>query len=123
MKITLVDNSICSFSSKKTFKRNFDCCAYSGEKFELCDCATVEHIIPVALGGRDDYSNYLVVKHSWNADRKHMSLDEYIKENPQIKENIVSVVRSKEGQNIEGIDWATQVKNTLIKAIGYDIFV
>ena len=123
MKILSKDYYNCSFSSKKTFKREFDRCAYSGEKFELCDCATIEHILPVALGGKDDYSNYLVVKHSWNADRKHMSLDEYIKENPKVKDNIVSAVNSKEGQIIEGIDWAKEVKKTLLKTVGYDMFV
>ena len=119
--ISKLDN-LCSFSSKKTFKRHFDVCAYSGEKFEPCDCATIEHILPACLGGSDDYSNYLVVKHSWNADRKHSSLDEYIKQNPKVKDNIIASVLSKEGQTIEGINWASEVRNTLKKAIGYDIF-
>ena len=122
MDIKLLSQNICSFSSKKSFKREFDRCAYSGEKFEPCDCATIEHILPVALGGKDDYSNYLVVKHSWNADRKHMSLDEYIKQNPSVKDNIVASVKSKEGEIIEGIDWSSQVRKTLKTVLGYDIF-
>ena len=83
----------------------------------------MEHILPVTFGGQDDYANYLVVKHSWNADRKHMSLDEYIKENPQVKDNIIAAVKSKEGQIIEGIDWCSEVKKTLCKTLGYDIFI
>lgn len=122
MFIKLMSQNICSFSSKKTFKREFDKCAYSGEKFEPCDCATIEHILPVSLGGKDDYSNYLVVKHSWNADRKHMALDEYIRENPSVKDNIVSIVNSKQGKIIEGIDWSTEVSKTLKTVLGYDIF-
>ena len=122
MEINSYSNIFLSFSSKKTFKRNFDVCAYSGEHFSQCDCPTIEHIIPVNAGGKNEYSNYLVVKHSWNSDRKDTPLDEYIRENPSVRENIVSVVKQKEGEFIEGILWAEEVKKSLFKAIGYDIF-
>ena len=122
MNINTYSNIFLSFSSKKTFKREFDKCAYSGEKFSQCDCPTIEHIIPVNAGGKDEYSNYLVVKHSWNADRKDTPLDVYIRENPLVRENIVSIVNQKEGKIIEGISWSKEVKKTLLKAIGYDIF-
>ncbi|MBQ8887270.1 MAG: hypothetical protein IJY61_06170 [Candidatus Gastranaerophilales bacterium] len=115
-------SDIFSFSSKKTFKREFERCAYSGEKFEPCDVATIEHIIPSVNGGENEYSNYLVVKHSWNSSRKHKSLDEFILENPRVKDNIVSAVNAKQGQIIEGINWSEEVRKTLLKAIGYDIF-
>ena len=81
-----------------------------------------EHIIPVNCGGQNDYSNYLVVKRSWNMDRSDNPLDEFIAQNPQVKENIIAAVNSKEGQIIEGINWSEEVKKTLLKAIGYDIF-
>lgn len=122
MEISFVKNNICSFSSRKSFKREFDKCAYSGESFERCDTATIEHVIPVVCGGQNEYSNYLVVKRSWNMDRSDTPLDVYIKENPQVKDNIIKAVNSKEGQIIEGINWAEEVKKTLLKAIGYDIF-
>jgi 5-methylcytosine-specific restriction endonuclease McrA len=111
-----------SFGSKKTFKREFDRCAYSGEKFEQHDTATIEHIIPAINGGEDEFSNYLVVKRSWNMDRSDTPLDEYIKENPIVKENIIAAVNSKNGRVLEGINWSEEVKKTLLKAIGYDIF-
>ena len=115
-------SSNLNFYSKKTFKRMFETCAYSGEKFEQCDVATIEHIIPVNCGGKNDASNYLVVKSTWNAQRSDIPLDVFIKENPQVKENIIKTVKSKEGQTIEGINWAREVKKSLKKAIGYDIF-
>lgn len=122
MKISFNAQNLYSFSSRKTFKRQFDKCAYSGEKFEQCDTATIEHIIPVVCGGQNEYSNYLIVKRSWNMDRSDTPLDEYIRENPQVKDNIVEIVNSKEGQILEGINWTEEVKKTLLKAIGYDIF-
>ena len=122
MNINTYSNIFLSFSSKKTFKREFDKCAYSGEKFEPHDTATIEHIIPSINGGENEFSNYLVVKRSWNMDRSNTPLDEYIRENPSVRENIVSSVNSKNGKIIEGINWAEEVKKTLLKAIGYDIF-
>lgn len=122
MRIALNTKNLYSFSSKKTFKKQFDKCAYSGEGFAPYDTATIEHIIPVICGGENKYSNYLVVKRSWNMDRSDTPLDEYIKNNPQVRENIVNSVNSKEGQIIEGINWSEEVKKTLLKAIGYDIF-
>lgn len=122
MKISFNTQNLYSFSSRKTFKKQFDKCAYSGEKFEQCDTATIEHIIPVVCGGQNEYSNYLIVKRSWNMDRSDTPLDEYIRENPQVKDNIVEIVNSKEGQILEEINWTEEVKKTLLKAIGYDIF-
>lgn len=55
-------------------------------------------------------------------DRSDNPLDEFIAQNPQVKENIIAAVNSKEGQIIEGINWSEEVKKTLLKAIGYDIF-
>ena len=111
-----------SFCSKKKFKKLFDKCSYSGENFEQHDSRTLEHIIPLSDGGKNEYSNYLVVKRSWNSKRSSMPLDEFIKQNPQVKKNIIDTVKSKEGKEIEGINWADEVKKTLKKAIGYDIF-
>ena len=122
MKISFNNQNLFSFSSKKTFKKMFDRCSYSGEKFEPYDTATIEHVIPVNCGGQNDFANYLVVKRSWNMDRSDTPLDEFIAQNPQVKENIISSVNSKEGQIIEGINWSEEVKKTLLKAIGYDIF-
>ena len=122
MKISFNNQNLFSFSSKKTFKKMFDRCSYSGEKFEPYDTATIEHVIPVNCGGQNDFANYLVVKRSWNMDRSDTPLDEFIMQNPQVKENIISAVNSKEGQIIEGINWSEEVKKTLLKAIGYDIF-
>ncbi len=122
MKISFNNQNLFSFSSKKSFKKMFDRCSYSGEKFEPYDTATIEHVIPVNCGGQNDFANYLVVKRSWNMDRSDTPLDEFISQNPQVKENIISAVNSKEGQIIEGINWSEEVKKTLLKAIGYDIF-
>ena len=122
MKISFNNQNLFSFSSKKTFKKMFDRCSYSGEKFEPYDTATIEHVIPVNCGGENEFSNYLVVKRSWNMDRSDTPLDEFIAQNPEVKENIISAVNSKEGQIIEGLNWSEEVKKTLLKAIGYDIF-
>lgn len=123
MKISSVinDNSVL-FGSRRTFKRQFKTCAYSGEGFEQHDTKTLEHIIPQIKGGKNEYSNYLIVKRSVNSRRSAKPLDEFIKENPEVKQNIINTVKSKEGQIIEGINWAEEVKKTLFKAIGYDIF-
>ena len=122
MKISTINQQIYSFGTRKQFKRMFDKCSYSNEPFYPWDTSTIEHIIPESCGGEDDYSNYLVVKRSWNMDRSDTPLDEFIAQNPQVKENIISAVNSKEGQIIEGINWSEEVKKTLLKAIGYDIF-
>ena len=122
MKVLPIFQNHTTFTSKKTFKKMFDKCSYSGEKFEPYDTATIEHIIPVNCGGQNDFSNYLVVKRSWNMDRSDNPLDEFIAQNPQVKQNIIEAVNSKEGQIIEGINWSEEVKKTLLKAIGYDIF-
>ena len=122
MKISQINNFEYTFGTKKGFKRMFDKCSYSNEPFYPWDTSTIEHIIPESCGGQDDYANYLVVKRSWNMERSSKPLDEFIKEYPEVKENIKNAVNSKEGQIIEGINWAEEVKKTLFKAIGYDIF-
>ncbi len=122
MKILPIFQNHTSFASKKTFKKQFNVCAYSGEKFEPYDTATIEHILPVNCGGKNEFSNYLVVKRSWNMDRSDTPLDEYIKQNPQVRDNIVASVSAKEGQILEGINWTEEVKKTLLETIGYDIF-
>ena len=122
MRISNVEKYLFNFGSKKTFKKMFDKCAYSGEGFAPYVTRTIEHIIPVVKGGENEFSNYLVVRRSWNMDRSDKPLDEFIKENPEVKENIITAVNSKEGQIIEGINWSEEVKKTLLKAIGYDIF-
>lgn len=122
MKISFDNYGLFSFSSKRTFKKMFNKCSYSGENFEQKDTKTIEHIIPVSEGGKNEYSNFLVVKRSWNSKRSSIPLDEFIKNNPQVRENIVRTVNSMEGKTIDGINWAEEVKKTLLKAIGYDIF-
>ena len=37
-------------------------------------------------------------------------------------ENIINAVNSQNGKIIEGINWAEEVKKSLLKSIGYDIF-
>ena len=111
-----------TFSSKRTFRKNFDTCFYSGEKFKLHEKKTIEHIIPMSQGGKNDYTNYFLVKREWNQKRSSIPLNEFIKQNPQVKNNIISCVNAHEGEIIEGIDWAGEIKKTLYKAIGYDIF-
>ena len=111
-----------NFGSKRQFKREFDTCAYSGEKFENRDTRTIEHIIPSSLGGENNYANYLIVKRSWNEKRSSIPLDEFIKKYPQVEENLKKTIANKEGKILEGIDWASDVKKTLEKAIGRDIF-
>ena len=113
MRISNVEKYLFHFGSKKTFKKMFDKCAYSGEGFAPYDTRTIEHIIPVVKGGENEFSNYLVVRRSWNMGRSDKPLDEFIKENPEVKENIITAVNSKEGQIIEGINWSEEVKKTL----------
>ena len=122
MKISSTNYQQYNFGTKKEFKRMFKTCSYSNEPFYPWDTSTIEHIIPESCGGQDDYANYLVVKRSWNMERSSTPLDEFILEYPEVKENIKNAVKSKEGQIIEGINWAEEVKKTLFKAIGYDIF-
>ncbi len=111
-----------NFGTKKQFKKMFDTCCYSGEKFEIHDTKTIEHIIPLSQGGRNEYSNYFVVKRSWNEKRSSAPLDDFIKINPQVKENIIKSVNAQEGKVIDGVNWANEVKKTLFKVLGEDIF-
>ena len=122
MKIFWNNNYQPNFGSKKTFKRQFKTCAYSGEKFETHNTRTIEHIIPSSEGGEDDYSNYLIVKKRWNEKRSSTPLDEFIKKYPQVEENIKKAVKQKEGKTIEDMNWAEEVKKTITKAIGRNIF-
>ena len=122
MDIKYFNNFQLNFSSRKTFKREFKTCAYSGEKFEPHDTRTIEHIIPSSEGGKDNYSNYLTVKKSWNEKRSSTPLDEFIKKYPQVEKNIKNAVTQKEGKTIEDMNWAEEVKKTLTKAIGRNIF-
>lgn len=121
MKILFHTNSI-NFASKRKFKKMFNKCTYSGESFEQRDTRTIEHIIPVSQGGKNEYSNYLVVKRSWNSKRSSRPLGEFIEENPQVKKNIIETVRSMENKTIDGINWAEEVKSNILKSVGYDIF-
>ncbi len=122
MKITPIFDNSYSFGSKRTFKKLFDKCSYSGEKFEQYDTATIEHVIPVNCGGKNEFSNYLVVKRSWNMGRSDTPLDIFIQQHPEVKDNIIAAVNSKDGEIIEGINWSEEIKKTLLNAIGYDIF-
>lgn len=122
MNIKSINLYNCPFSSKKTFKKKFDTCTYSGEKFKQHDTKTIEHIIPLSLGGKNEYSNYLVVKRSWNGLRSSIPLREFISKYPQTKDNIIRTVSEHEGEIIEGINWSCEVKKTLKHAIGFDIF-
>ena len=71
----------------------FKTCSYSNEPFYPWDTSTIEHIIPESCGGKDDYSNYLVVKRSWNMERSSKPLDEFILQYPEVKENIKNAVK------------------------------
>ena len=111
-----------SFGSKRQFKKMFSTCSYSGEKFEQYDTRTIEHIKPLSEGGKNEYSNYLVVKRSWNEKRSSKPLGQFIKEHPEVQTNIVRTVNEQEGKTIDGIDWSKEVKETLKNEIGWDIF-
>ena len=65
MRINSINYNI-NFSSRKKFKRVFKTCCYSGEPFKLGEKKTIEHIIPLSQGGKNEYSNYLIVKRDWN---------------------------------------------------------
>ncbi len=121
MKVSNVVYKI-NFSSRKTFKKLFSTCAYSGENFAQRDTKTIEHVVPQSRGGKNEYSNYLIVKRSINQDRSDIPLGEYIKLHPEAKDNIIQTVNSLEGQIIEGINWSKEIKKTLLNEIGYDIF-
>lgn len=112
-----------TFGTRRQFKRLFKTCSYSGEEFEPHDTKTIEHIKPLSEGGKNDYSNYLVVKRSWNSKRSSQPLGEFIREHPEVEKNIRSAVISQEGKTIEGINWAEEVKKTLTEEIGRDIFI
>jgi len=122
MRIGAINFYDISFGSKRQFKKMFKACSYSGEDFEPRNTKTIEHIKPLSQGGENTYGNYLVVKKSWNEKRSATPLGEFIRQNPQVEENIVKAVTSLEGKTIEGIDWASEVKKTLREEIGRDIF-
>ncbi len=122
MKISLIINNNTCFSSRKTFKKMFKKCSYSGEPFTDNRKKTIEHIIPSIREGKNDYANYLVVDAQWNSLRSAMPLGEFIQKYPFVKKNIIDNVNQLEGKEIEGIIWSDEVKKTLKKEIGIDIF-
>ncbi len=122
MKIFAIQNSVKQFGSRKQFKKLFSKCSYSGEEFEQGNTKTIEHIIPKSDGGKDNYANYIVVKRSWNEKRSSTPLLDFMRRNPQVKDNIKRTVEALEGKEVEGIIWADEVKKTLQQAIGDDIF-
>lgn len=122
MRIGSVNLYDISFGSRRQFKKMFKTCSYSGENFEPRNTKTIEHIKPISQGGKNEYSNYLVVKSSWNEKRSSIPLGEFIRQHPEVEENIIRTVNSLEGKAIEGIDWASEVKKTLKEEIGRDIF-
>ena len=122
MKISSVSYYSHTFGNRKTFKKFFKQCTYSGENFEPHDTKTLEHIIPLSQGGKSDITNYFVVKRSWNGKRSSIPLDDFIKEYPQVKENIKRTLIEHKDEEIDGIKWAEEVKKSLTKALGYDIF-
>ena len=122
MKISAINFYDISFGSRRQFKRMFKTCAYSGETFGPGSKKTIEHIKPVSQGGENCYTNYLVVKKDWNEKRSSTPLDEFIRQNPEVEENIKKAVNSAEGKDVEGIDWASEIKKTLKEEIGRDIF-
>lgn len=111
-----------NFGTKKQFKKLFKVCAYSNENFEHGNTKTLEHIVPEIRGGKKELSNLIVVKRSWNSLRSDLPLGDFIKKHPQVEKNIVETVKSLEGKIIDGINWAQEVKKTLLKEIGRDIF-
>lgn len=119
--ISFIPNYQTNFGTRKKFKKMFKTCAYSGENFEPRNTKTLEHIIPEIRGGKE-LPNLIVVKRSWNGLRSAEGLDEFIKKHPQVEENIRKTVTSLEGKIIDGINWAKEVKKTLLEEIGRDIF-
>ncbi|MBR6163851.1 hypothetical protein IKQ26_08190 [bacterium] len=122
MRIGSINFYDISFGSRRQFKKMFKTCAYSGEKFGPGSKKTIEHIKPISQGGENCYPNYLVVKKDWNEKRSSTPLGEFIRQNPEVEEHIKNAVTSVEGRDVEGIDWASEVKKTLKEEIGRDIF-
>lgn len=120
--LIITPNYQTNFGTRKQFKKLFKVCAYSGENFEPRNTKTLEHIVPEIRGGKKELPNLIVVKRSWNSLRSSEGLGEFIKKYPQVEENIRKTVNSLEGKIIDGINWAQEVKKTLLKEIGRDIF-
>ena len=111
-----------TFGTKKQFKKMFNTCCYSRENFEPRNTKTIEHIIPISQGGKNEYGNYIIVKRTWNQKRSSLPLEDFFKENPEVKENLIISITEQEGKTIDGINWAEEVKKTLQTALGEDIF-
>ncbi len=120
--INSYQNYYISFGAYKKFKKMFSTCAYSGETFVPGDTKTLEHIVPKVRGGQRDLVNLIVVKRSWNSLRSDMPLGEFIDKYPQVQKNILNTLDSLKGTIINGINWADEVKKTLFKETGKDIF-
>ncbi len=121
MRITPVTPNI-TFGTKKQFKKMFNTCCYSRENFEPRDTKTIEHIIPLSQGGKNEYGNYLIVKRTWNQKKSAMPLKDFIKKNPDVKDCLVISITEQEGKVVDGVNWAEEVKKTLQTVLGEDIF-
>ena len=54
---------------------------------------SLEHIVPRhpqdnSKGGENKYSNYIYASREWNTKRKNMPLDQWVQQNPEIKDNM-----------------------------------
>ena len=121
MKIFAINNAY-NFGTRKQFKKLFSTCCYSGEPFEVQNTKTIEHIVPISQGGKNEYSNYFIVKRTWNEKRSSLPLKDFIRQYPQVQENIIKSVNAQDGKIIDGIEWSKEVKKTLLKVLGEDIF-
>ncbi len=124
MKINLLNNYLfqSAFGTRKKFKRMFKKCAYSGLPFEVHNTKTIEHIIPKSRSGSDDIGNLICIRKDKNMERSSKKLSDYLKEHPEVKQNIIDTVNSLEGKEIDGVIWSDEVKKTLLTELGYDIF-
>ncbi|MDD3594483.1 MAG: hypothetical protein PHX18_07645 [Candidatus Gastranaerophilales bacterium] len=116
-------NNFINFNGRQYFKQMFDRCAYTGKVFTRNNPRSVEHIVPHSFeGSLNHVSNYLIVAKSINSQRGNMPLDEFLRQHPSFEKNIVETVKSKHGIVVEGIVWADEVRKTLAKVLGRDIF-
>ncbi len=102
-----------SFGYKSPVKKIAKMCAYTNKPFTKNKPATYEHIRPHCKGGPTRDNNMLAVLGEKNQERGALPFDVFLKENPEVPNNIQKYLDDLRGTIINGMDYVKEVCITL----------
>ncbi|OGI02695.1 MAG: hypothetical protein A2Y25_11130 [Candidatus Melainabacteria bacterium GWF2_37_15] len=110
--LNLNQNNSLGFGYKSPLKDIVDICAYTGKKLSRRE-RTVEHIKPHSRGGSNSLKNYLITAGPINMKRGNMRFDKWLKNMPEVVENIQKYLDKSRGLKINEKNYVEEVKVTL----------